>query len=135
MKILYPSFHRDPQRHAQNGMEKLDMILQRRNHGKNIFLEIYQTSIWTTLQAFQFKLLHQILATKRRQFLWKIKDSDQCSFCKQESEIYIHLFTECPITVEFWNKVKDWYANMIGIRVDLNRLNIYLVIIYQNILL
>ena len=91
---------------------------------KNIFLEIYQTSISSTLRAFQFKLLHQILATKRRLFLWKIKDSDQCSFCKEESETDIHLFIECPITVEFWNKVKNWYANMTGIRVNLNKLNI-----------
>ena len=88
------------------------------------FLEIYQTTISTTLRAFQFKLLHQILATKRRLFLWKIKDSELCTFCKEMPETDCHLFIECPYTKEFWRKINVWYANMTGITVNLNHLNI-----------
>ena len=91
---------------------------------KKHFLDIYFTSISTTLRAFQFKLLHQILATKRRLFLWKINDSELCTFCKEEPESDCHLFVECPYTKEFWNKINIWYANMTGITVNLNKLNI-----------
>ena len=126
-KIIYgkslPLFSQKPIESCTKWHEKIGYEFTE-DEWKNIFLEIYQTSISTTLRAFQFKLLHQILATKRRLCLWKIKESDHCSFCKEEPETDLHLFVECPISVEFWSKVKNWYASMTGIRIDLNKLNI-----------
>ena len=62
----------------------------------------------TKLIEFQFKLLHRRIPTN--EFLVKIgiKDTPQCSFCKEEPEKLIHLFWLCPKTVSFWQSIITW---------------------------
>ena len=62
----------------------------------------------TKLIEFQFKLLHRRIPTN--EFLVKIgiKDTPQCSFCKEEPEKLIHLFWLCPKTDSFWQSVITW---------------------------
>ena len=59
------------------------------------------------LRVFQFKLLHRKVATNY--FLLKIgiKSNDQYSFCKETSEIILHLFWECPFVKSFWNEITN----------------------------
>ena len=62
----------------------------------------------TKLIEFQFKLLHRRIPTN--EFLVKIglKDTPQCSFCKEEPEKLIHLSRLCPKTDSFWQSVITW---------------------------
>lgn len=91
-----------------------------------IFRGIYKVTISTNLRAFQFKLLHRILATKRRLFIWKINESEACTFCQQQPETDVHLFWECSVVKLFWEKIWKWFYNMTGITVHLNKLNVIL---------
>ena len=72
------------------------------------------------LRIFQFKLLHRRIATNR--FLYKIgvKDTDKCSFCKSETECLIHLFWDCTIINEFWNKIRTWIQEHIKSKAIIN---------------
>ena len=74
----------------------------------------------TKLRIFQFKLLHRRIATNS--FLCKIgvKDTDKCSFCKSETESLIHLFWDCTIVKEFWNKVRNWIKEHITSKTIIN---------------
>ena len=62
----------------------------------------------TKLIEFQFKLLHRRIPTN--EFLVKIgiKDTPQCSFCKEEPKKLIHLFWLCPKMDSFWQSVITW---------------------------
>ena len=59
----------------------------------------------TRLVEFQFKLLHERIATN--QFLNTIymKDDSNCSFYGEEPESLQHLFWSCPKVICFWNAV------------------------------
>ena len=37
-----------------------------------------------------------------------IKLDDYCTFCNEESEDIIHLFTDCEFVVRFWHALKTW---------------------------
>ncbi len=61
----------------------------------------------TKLQAFQYKIIHNILATNRSLTLCKIKDDDSCSFCGESRETIIHLICECRFSKRLWQDLKD----------------------------
>ena len=62
----------------------------------------------TWMQMFQYKILHRILATNSKLFLYKIFESPLCSFCNSENESILHLFCECDITTGIWQDIIDW---------------------------
>ena len=43
---------------------------------------------------------------------WKIKASDQCSFCGEYVETYMHLFVKCEKVIPLWSKVKEILQDM-----------------------
>ena len=62
----------------------------------------------TKVIIFQFKFLHRRLPTNS--FLYKIaiKDNDLCTFCKEETDILLHLFWQCKVTSLFWGTFSQW---------------------------
>lgn len=70
---------------------------------KDIFWNCFKTSKDTQLQWFQAGLLHRILPTER--FICKIKNSSNCSFCKNSMETLSHLVWECGVVNRFWNNL------------------------------
>ena len=62
------------------------------------------------LRAFQFKFLHRKIATNA--FLYKIgiKQTDSCSFCKEQKETLVHLFWTCKYTQNFWKGMFEWIS-------------------------
>ena len=60
------------------------------------------------LRMFQYKILHRILPTNRKLKQYRIKDSDMCDFCGQESESSLYLFCECDISAMIWQQIVDW---------------------------
>ena len=55
----------------------------------------------TKLREFQFKLLHRKIPTNTFLTKIRIKENPQCSFCKEEPEILVHLFWTCTKTAVF----------------------------------
>ena len=62
----------------------------------------------TKYHYFQFRLLHRTLVTNEKLFQWKIKDSDICTFCKEDIETIKHIFIECEVIKIFWKRVLKW---------------------------
>ena len=62
----------------------------------------------TWMQMFQYKILHRIVATNSKLFLYKIFDSPLCSYCTSDSETILHLFCECDLTTGVWQEIINW---------------------------
>ena len=57
---------------------------------------------------FQFRLIHRILVTNKSLLLWKLKDSDLCTFCETEIESIYHLLWGCTYSKSLWSKLFEW---------------------------
>lgn len=68
----------------------------------DLFKNIYSTSIATKFRNFQYLFLHHAIVTNRMLFIWKILDSDFCTFCNANVETYTHLFYECGSVKNLW---------------------------------
>lgn len=67
----------------------------------------------TKTREFQFKFLHDILATNFWLKKWHLIDSDECTFCKTTSESIIHLFWDCIFVQTFWADFNRIYRDII----------------------
>ena len=47
-----------------------------------------------------------------------------CIFCDLSPETLHHLFTDCPLVIEFWNALKLWMQQIMGLYLELNPFNI-----------
>ena len=134
-KLVYSHIHTTFSEQPKDTWAKWHNIVGRQFEEKewqDIYLQLYSCTISTELRAFQFKFLHRVLATHYRLCLWKITESDACTFCNATVETDIHLFWECPIIVEFWLKIQEWYSRFTGIYVRLNKFNVLFGIDIQN---
>ena len=82
------------------------------------------------LKDFQFKVTSKILVTKS--FLHRIRkiDNNQCSYCTNQSETIVHLFTECEKVTRFWQQLRSWMLVRTNLMLDINSKSI--IFSYQN---
>ena len=71
---------------------------------RQIFWRPRLCSVDISLREFQFKLLHGIIFTNDKLHRIGVRDDDLCSFCKQETENYEHVFFMCPKVKELWQE-------------------------------
>ncbi len=74
---------------------------------------VYKTahrSIDTGTRAFQFKFLHDILATNYWLCKWKIREDKMCGFCGEREENIGHLFWDCVQVTRFWKYFREHYC-------------------------
>ena len=95
---------------------------------KDAFSNIYTLTISSNVRAFQYKLLHRILPNNHLLHIWQLKNSESCSFCGQEGETFIHLFTDCFVVQNFWSDVKDYIERKTGIPYQFDKYDIILLI-------
>ena len=71
---------------------------------------------------FQYRILHRILGTHK--LLSKIgkTPTSECLLCKSHPESIIHLFSLCPYTINFWDRVKVWIQTRTGVTLNLGPL-------------
>ena len=67
----------------------------------------FQKHISTTLQWFQTRINHRILATRKYLYTIKIKESSKCLYCNAEETI-THMLWACPKTQGIINSLKGW---------------------------
>lgn len=90
------------------------------------FVRIYTMTSCCQLQFFQFKILHRILVTNEKLYMWNMVESDICVFCDEEIETLCHIFFECEVTKIFWKKVSDWIHDKCNVLLVLSPLDILL---------
>ena len=81
------------------------------NEWKTIFNEPFRITKDTTMQWFQTRINHKILATYK--FLCKIKvtNDPQCFFCSVSDETIEHLLWECNIVKGFLHETTNWLSD------------------------
>ena len=57
-------------------------------------------------RAFQYKIINNALFLNKKLSAMGVTESPECSLCKQEAETAIHLFCQCPVTSELWEKLQ-----------------------------
>ena len=63
------------------------------------------------ITMFQYKIIHNILATKVSLCRAKICDNNVCPQCLTDTHSLDHMFLHCPSAIAFWKTFQSWYAN------------------------
>ena len=58
-------------------------------------------------RSFDFKCTHNILFLNKMLFKWNMVASPLCSFCKQEEENILHLFSKCSYVKDLWSQLNE----------------------------
>ena len=74
----------------------------------------FNTTIYTKLRAFQFKINHNILYTNEKLHKIKLSDSPLCTFCNNETETLEHLFADCNEVASVWQEVIEYLLQPFG---------------------
>ena len=82
---------------------------------KNIYLLPRRITVDTYMRMFQYKILNNILYLNKMLVRFGIKQTSSCSYCKLENETALHLFAECIIVQDFWNKLRVYFSDCIEI--------------------
>ena len=73
--------------------------------------QLYTVSNVPKLRSFQFRLLHRGLVLNTHLFHWKMRDTNQCSFCDNDVETLCHIFFNCPEVRKIWDQATQFIAN------------------------
>ena len=68
----------------------------------------------------QYRIINRILGTKSLLFKIKKSTNNLCRFCKNSPETISHVFIQCPIVHNFWQKIKQWVQNEVDLCFCLN---------------
>ena len=80
----------------------------------------FNTTKSSKLQWFQYRIIHRIIGTNEFLFKIKVKQSDKCSFCNEETESLEHIFWSCPKVIDLWVKINEWIFDSTQIELPLN---------------
>ena len=85
-------------------------ILEKINEENPKWKEIYTLGRKTTVnnysRMFHFKCMHNILYLNDRLFKMNLVTSNACSYCNEQNETIIHLFSACTKTINTWNLLR-----------------------------
>jgi len=63
------------------------------------------------ITMFQYKIIHNILATKMSLFRAKMSDNDICPQCFTDTHSLDHMFLCCSSIIAFWKTFQNWWTN------------------------
>ena len=100
--------------------EKWSHQLNNNYNWKQIYNMSFDTTKSSKLQWFQYRIIHRIIGTNDFLFKIKVKQSDKCSFCKEDKETIEHIFWSCPKVSELWEQLNSWIFDTTQIELPLN---------------
>ena len=71
------------------------------------------------MKWFQYRINRNILTTNKTACQMRIRDDPNCTFCKNSIESITHLFWDCPLVKELYQKLNDLLINC-DIQINLN---------------
>ena len=77
----------------------------------NVYELPFQIKNDITITMFQYKIIHNILATKVSLFKAKIRDNNICPQCLIEIHSLHHMLLRCFSTIAFWKTFQNSWAN------------------------
>ena len=95
---------------------------------KNVYLLPSKIVQDTYLITLQFKILHRVFACNYKLFIWKIKDTPNCTVCDKIDNLE-HYFYYCTDTYNFWRQVQKWLCHLLSYYLSLTILEVLLGVI------
>ncbi|KAL9965224.1 hypothetical protein ACROYT_G028995 [Oculina patagonica] len=74
-----------------------------------IYLLSFKATKEVKLAMFQYKIIHNILATNSLLYKMKKVASPFCPFCPSDSQTIQHLFISCVQASSFWDNFQNWF--------------------------
>ena len=93
---------------------------------KHINVLPFKSNLNSKAKWFQYSILHRFLPTNDLLHKMKIKDTNKCSFCKNETETICHMFYECPIVENILKAIKDWIEKGTQTKLNFSKSNVIL---------
>ena len=93
---------------------------------------MYKLTKDNNILIFKYKFLHRNIITNRNLNLWDRTNnvdlcrSDRCSFCELFEETLEHLFFDCEITNNFWDRTFQWIGECTNVRLCFSKPEILL---------
>lgn len=84
-----------------------------------VYTSPYRAARDTKLQAFQFRVIHRILACNKFLNNIRIRPTDTCSFCPLPDTIQ-HFLIECPQTKIFWDNLSESFDREGDVQLNLS---------------
>ena len=78
------------------------------------------------LRWFQYRIVHRIIGTNSFLYKIKLKASNLCTFCSQDSETILHIFWACSVTSQIWINFVHWIKYKLNIDTELNETDVIL---------
>ena len=89
----------------------------------DIWHRIYKNCFFTIKDNYinwlQYKVINRILGTKQYQFKVGITTDQNCSLCNSNPETILHMFCQCPKTIELWRNVTSWIKNKLSLNINM----------------
>ena len=70
--------------------------------------------------SFQYRLLHRAIITNIQLFHWGKVETNLCSFCKLEPEMYLHLFVFCERIQGIWIELEQYMKQFSDTDINFN---------------
>ena len=86
---------------------------------KNVFIRSIVKVKENKLKEFNFKILYNLIPTKRNLFLWKLRNDDICEVCKTVEDLQ-HTFIYCQLNHCFYSKLKYMILKKFDLELSLN---------------
>ena len=67
----------------------------------------------TSLRAFQYKVLNNVLYLNHKLFQFKVSTTSLCLYCNKHDEALQHLFSTCNEVISLWTEIKLYFVNNI----------------------
>ena len=71
------------------------------------------------LRQFNFKVIYNLIAVKRKLFLWKLSDSDTCETCHCREDL-CHALLECKMNEIFFRNFTQMVKYVYNVNVEMN---------------
>ena len=65
----------------------------------------------TSLRAFQYKILNNVLYLNHKLFQFKDSTTSLCLYCNKRDETAQHLFSTCSKVISLWTEIKLYFLN------------------------
>ena len=73
--------------------------------------QTFQLSDDTLLRTFQYKINNRILYTNDKRYIFKLTDTELCSFYTETKDTLLHHLWECHFVKTLWKRLKEAFNN------------------------
>ena len=76
----------------------------------------------TRLRLLHWKIIHNIFPTNILLCKMKVKENNKCSYCTDIVDVIEHFYYECPLVLNFWQRVQTYIQSKVNIKVNIDAL-------------